>query len=352
MPAIYLKRLPNRPHNWDELIRRFSTKTFFHEAAWLDFLLDKHPSARIDYFAIKLRGTTIGYFCALRKQKFLVAFYPNVWFGTTACQAPVISELENQAEIISALISAARTQRVRMLNLRANWLDPLVMQQLGFKVTTGLSQLCPLPQDELSAWNAMKGTCRTRIRKAEKEGLVAEVVTDAAIVHQFYALYHSTLEAKGLTPTHPIDLFRALMERLTPADRLFAVVVKFEEQVIGVGLYACDERVMYYIEGAADPSSLHLCPNELLHWTAMKAAIGRGIPAFDIGGGPAPNRFSQKFGGGPVKYHECSRSLNLWAYPVMFLYETMRSLGPRIQEAAEAFRSRTGIYLLLTSLLV
>lgn len=258
MSAIHLHRLPNRPHDWDELIRGFPTKTLFHESAWLDFLLDKHPAARVDYFEIKRTGTTIGYFCALRRKKLIFSFYPNVWFGTTAYQAPLISGLESQAEVISALVYAARLGGARMLSLRTDWLDPAVMHRLGFTVTTGSNHICPLPHDETSAWNAMRGTCRTRIRKAEKEGLVAELVTDAAIVDQFYSFYLTTLAAKGLVPTHPVELYRALMKRLALADRFFAVCVKSEEQTIGVGLYAYDERVIYYIDGASDTSSLHL----------------------------------------------------------------------------------------------
>jgi hypothetical protein len=34
----------------------------------------------------------------------------------------------------------------------------------------------------------------------------------------------------------------------------------------------------------------------------MTLAIGRGIPVFNIGGGPLPSRFTQKFGGGFVSY--------------------------------------------------
>ena len=337
MSAIHLVRLPNRPHDWGALIREFTTKTFFQEAAWLDFLLAANPGSRIDYFEIKRGGTTIGYFCALRRRKFIFSFYPNVWFGTTAYQVPLINGIESQADVVSALISASRSARVQTIELRNDWLEPEVMQRLGFRVTTGSTHLCPLPRDEISAWNAMRGTCRTRIRKARKEGLVAEVTTDDAIVDQFYSFYRNTLKAKGLVPAHPIDIYRALVKRLTLADRLIVVCVKFEANIIGVGLYAHDERAMHYLEGASEISSLHLCPNELLHWTAMKTAIGRGIPAFDVGGGPAPSRFSQKFGGDTVTYHEFSKSLNPWIDPAKFLYGSLRRAKNRIRQASVAF---------------
>jgi lipid II:glycine glycyltransferase (peptidoglycan interpeptide bridge formation enzyme) len=59
---------------------------------------------------------------------------------------------------------------------------------------------------------------------------------------------------------------------------------------------------MYFEDSSYEPDFLHLCPNNLLHWTAMKMAIKRGITTFNMGGGPVPSRFTQKFGGSLQPY--------------------------------------------------
>ena len=99
------------------------------------------------------------------------------------------------------------------------------------------------------------------------------------------------------------------MACLTPADRLFSVRVKYQGQVIGAAFYPHDDRSMYYWDGASNPDHLELCPNELLHWTAMREAIRRRVPLLNIGGGPVPSRFTRKFGGEDVPYHIYRRNL-------------------------------------------
>lgn len=56
-------QLPERPTNWDQEIRKFATKTLFHESAWLDFMMLKVPQQRgVKYFEIRQNGTLVGYF--------------------------------------------------------------------------------------------------------------------------------------------------------------------------------------------------------------------------------------------------------------------------------------------------
>ena len=61
--------------------------------------------------------------------------------------------------------------------------------------------------------------------------------------------------------------------------------------------YPHDDQTMYFWDSGYDPAYLHLSPNELLHWTAMKERIARGLSHLNIGGAPRPRLFTRKFGG-------------------------------------------------------
>jgi hypothetical protein len=261
----------------------------------------------------------VGNFCGLLLKKFVFSMYESLWLGTTVYQGPVVNRDVDQAELARALLEIAKRNGLASLKLVNDWMDATVMRQSGFDVTPSVTQVCPLLPDEAAVWKAMKGNCRTRIRKAGKMGLVAEETRDPAIADCFYSFFLKVLAQKGRLPRYAIDFPRKLMACLFPADRLFAVWVKHQGKVIGAAFYAHDERAMYFLDGASDPACLHLCPNELLHWTAMKLAIRRGIPAFNIGGAPAPSRFSRKFGGGLVPFNTYHKSF------VPFL-ETARQL--------------------------
>jgi hypothetical protein len=320
MTVLEIVLLPGRPNEWDRNIRGFATKTLFHESAWLDFVQTIHPLGHLEYFEIRQGGWTAGYFCALRVNK--VMLFPV--YGSPLPEAgmymgPLVSGGVAQAELVQALVRLCRVKRIASLELANDWLDPQLMRRLGFKVSPNVTHICPLARDEASAWAAMRGTCRTRIRKAEKSGLEAEITDDVAIVEDFYRYLTMVLQRKGRWPQYGIERPRSLMACLTPADRLFSVRVRYRGRVIGVAFYPHDERSMYYWDGASDLAHLELCPNELLHWTAMREAIRRRIPLFNIGGGPVPSRFTRKFGGTDAPYHSYRRNF------VPFL-ETARNL--------------------------
>jgi hypothetical protein len=341
MSAIDFVNLPRRPKDWDCAIRNFKTKTLFHESVWIDFTLTARPGWTIDYFEIRRNRRTIGYHCAFRKRRLLISICPNFWFGTSAFHGPLVEDGVNQRELVSALVSSSKNRGVHVLRLRNDWLDPEIMSAHGFQVVTGRNQLCELPGDESLAWASLRGVCRTRIRKGEREGITSEVTQDPLAAERFYALYLNTLRQKGITPSFTLESYRMLLRLLVPADRLFVVCVKRGNDVIGLGFYAYDDRAMYFLDGASDPSLLHLCPNEQLHWVAMKLGIKRGIPLFNIGGGPAPSRFSQKFGGQAVAYHEFSKTLNpalaLWLNACRTGSASVAWVGNAVAASGEAY---------------
>lgn len=319
MSNIEIIPLSGRPEDWDQQIERFATKTLFHESAWLDFVLTGHPSERVEYFEILEDGLPAGLFCALKARRGLFHVYGSPLPGRGMYLGPLVHTEIDQPALVTALIQLCRRNNIARLELAHDWLDPAVMRQCAFTVTSTVTHVCPLGKDEAQVWDAMKGTCRTRIRKAEKAGLVAECTDDPAIVQHFYAFFEAALSRRGLSPPYPISQVSELRERLLSADRLFAVWVSLRGTVVGAGFYPHDDRSMYHWDSASDPAALSSSPNELLHWTAMRLAIARGIPTFDIGGWPAPSRFTQKFGGNLMPYHFYSQTF-------VPLFETGRRL--------------------------
>jgi hypothetical protein len=309
MHALNVVRLPGRPAGWDRNIERYATKTLFHESGWLDFVQTIHPRSRIEYFELRQGGQAAGYFCAVRIKKVMsILVYGSPSPESGMYMGPLVGDGVAQAEVVQALVRACRTNGISCLELANDWLDPQLMRRLGFRVSPNVTHICPLGRDEAAVWAALKGTCRTRIRKAMKSGLQAEITSDGAIVGDFYRFMTLALQRKGLRPQYGIERPRSLMACLTPADRLISVRVRFEGRAIGAAFYPHDTHSMYYWDGASDPAHLDLCPNELLHWTAMQEAIRRGILLFNIGGGPVPSRFTRKFGGGEVPYHSYRRN--------------------------------------------
>ncbi len=313
-----------RPSNWNEEIEKFESKTLFHESVWLDFVQATRPDLAAQYFRIVDSGHTTGYFCAFQKRKAMLRMYGSPFPGTGTSLGPIINRPADFRSLVNALLDLCREEGVSYLEIRNHLLEPEIMQSLGFTSITGAAQICPLPATQVEAWKAMSSNCRQRIRRSESSQLVAELTTDPGAVTWFYTHYVQLLRSKGLTPAYGAEMPALLARHLSREDRLFLVSVKHQGEVIAVGLYPHDQRCMYYWDAAYNPQYVHVSPNELLHWTAMKLAIARGIRTFHIGGEPAPSRFSQKFGGTSVPFYvyqkqmfpmieQCRRAYQFWS---------------------------------------
>ena len=293
---MHLRKLHQRPLEWDNLIKAYSSKNLFHESAWLDFLGDAFPFVSIDYLEIITNKNVVGYFPAVRMTKFLISMYSSPhYFGY---MSPLFDRDVDQAKLLGAVLKYGRDKGISRIDLCNDAIDPAVVMAAGFTQHSNVTHVCPLDGGEKSVWNNMIGTCRTRIRKAEKSGLVVRVAHDPGFIDDFYPLFAKMLVGKGLKPGYNIGQAKALFHRLHAADRLFALRVEYQGKLIGTAFYPHDDRAMYYGDSAYEPDSLQYCPNNLLHWTAIRMAIERKIPEFNMGGGPVPSLFTTKFGGG------------------------------------------------------
>jgi hypothetical protein len=190
------------------------------------------------------------------------------------------------------------------------------MAALGFRERRGVTLETSLGGGESCVWNFMRGTCRTRIRKAVKSGLEGEVTTDPGVVDEFYELFLRTMQWKRMAPEYDVERPRALFRHLMPTNRLLAARIRYRGRVVAVGLYPHDDHAMYVWDEGYDPELLELSPNELMRWIAIKAATASGLRVFRAGGAPHPSRFAQKFGGTLVPYVIHEKIYNLAYAPL------------------------------------
>jgi len=300
-------KLPGRPDDWDTRIRRFDTKTLFHESAWLDHVLTIHPQGRIDYFDIKDGAETVGYHCGLVIRKMGIPIHGSPLGGTgTNFMGPLVPADIDQRAVVQGLARLLGPRHYLHMELSHYWLDRVVMEECGFHVYDSVTHVIPIPDSEEAAWNNMKGTARNRARKAEKNGLIIEEVEDLAIVHHFFEQFIEVYGKQGMSTPFGEDRPQSLFDCLMPAGRLMPLWVKYEDEVIAAGLFPYDEKCIYFWGAASWLKHQKLCPNEFLHWNVIKRAVAKGIPLYNMCGGTS--QFKDKFGGEDVPYVHYSKS--------------------------------------------
>lgn len=161
--------------------------------------------------------------------------------------------------------------------------------------------LCTLPESSATLLASYKPKLRSQIKKAEKNGLQADVRTDAGAIADFYQVYAANMRRLG-SPAHSKRWFEAIHRQYQKGQHQFIVLVQFGDRVVGAGwVLRCGERAV--IPWASTLAQYnHLAPNMLLYWTIQAQLADSGGREFDFGRstyGEGTYRFKQQWGAVP-----------------------------------------------------
>ena len=192
-----------------------------------------------------------------------------------------------------------KTNKARLLEIRE------AGEALG-EAQTDLAEgkvrmLCPLPENSEALFKSYKPKLRSQIRKAEKNGLTAEIRTDIEAVDLFYEVFARNMRRLG-SPVHSQTWFREL--KLAFGDQMLVGLVFLEDLPVGAGivLLARDQACIPWAS-TLDRYN-HLAPNMLLYWTLLGHVCDQGCQMFDFGRstmGEGTYRFKKQWGAKPYE---------------------------------------------------
>jgi serine/alanine adding enzyme len=119
------------------------------------------------------------------------------------------------------------------------------------------------------------------VRRARREGLVAELRRDRDALAAFYRLHAETRSYQGV-PTQPRSFILGL-GRLFDEDLGFVLLVRSEARPVAAAVFLHHARTLIYKYGASDRSALGLRPNNLLFWEAIRWGCEHGFGRLDLG---------------------------------------------------------------------
>lgn len=300
---------------WDEIVAVYPNRELFHRRAWLDYLAESR-GVEIRYWAIRNGGERLGYFCGgiVRKGPFKILGSPLKGWGTNFL-GPVTDDSFVAKPLLSALECLAEEERIDMVELESHSLPEERLLAAGFEPVPDSTFLVSItPNDADTVWNAVEPTCRNRVRKAKKCGLTVEDAPCSQMAREFYSQYADLMRRKHLVPPYPHDYPEKLVAHLAPAEMIFGLRVRDPQgHVLATGLFPHDEKTMYFWGGASWQEGRNLCPNELLHWSAIRRATDCGLRLYNTCG---TGQFKRKFGGKYVvtkRWHKCYSGGARWA---------------------------------------
>jgi FemAB-related protein (PEP-CTERM system-associated) len=145
--------------------------------------------------------------------------------------------------------------------------------------THKVTMLLPLAPTSDEMWSGLDGKVRNQIRKAEKSGLVIESGGDA-LVDEFYTVFARNMRDLG-TPVYSRSLFASIVANFPSAAKVH--IVRLNGQPIACALSYGYGDVVEVPSASSLREHRALCPNHLMYWSIITAAIAEGRKVFDFG---------------------------------------------------------------------
>jgi hypothetical protein len=205
--------------------------------------------------------------------------------------------------------------------------SPLVPQAQGLpelrSVSSGRPTVVLDLTDETSAWDGLKKSCRSQVRKALRNGYTSEVrpavLADLLPGAAFRRLYESTMKRRAADALYFFDdtYYAALLESLG-ADLVLTEVRGREGDVVSSTLLMRHgQRLHSHLTGSV-PDDARMGSNNLMTWSAIQFAVEQGLSQFHLGAGVAGRdsilRFKSTFGGRELHYDVSGLILDEEAY--------------------------------------
>jgi FemAB-related protein (PEP-CTERM system-associated) len=280
---------------WDAFVLACPQATFFHRAGWLTVI--REVFGHDCHFLYAERNGQIEGVLPLAQVKSmlfghaLVGLPFAVYGGVAALTAQAADALEQQAQAIAKQLGAEHLELRNTVRRHHDW--PLQDLYVTFRKEI-------LPEEEANML-AIPRKQRAMVRKGIKNGLLAQIDTDA---ERFFALYADNVHRHG-TPAMPKRYFQALLRSFGPDCEVLTVTDAQGTPLSSVLSFYFREEVLPYYAGDAE-AARELAANDFKYWELMRRACARGLKVFDYGRskqGTGSYAFKKNWGFEPTPLH-------------------------------------------------
>ena len=282
---------------WDALVDRAELGTVYHRSGWLG-VLNECTEARIHRVALEgpaglLAIWPIG---LLRKGPLRIGGSPLPGWNTAYLGPLFTDACEDKADAVRRMYTAPPIRKPAFLATRV--MDTTAdLEPLGFRRTKDFETYeIDLTEPTETLWGNLKGTCRTRIRKGEKNGLDIREEHDDSYLDEFMAMACDVFAKTNKMPPFSKYFLKQVDTRLRARGELLVTSAYYDDKRIASLMIPYDRGTAMYFAGVSLANHLDLAPNNLLHWNTIIIAKSQGVPKYDfISSKGSPGRFKSTF---------------------------------------------------------
>jgi hypothetical protein len=307
----------NTDQAWDDLVDAADHATVYHRSGWLA-ALDATTGAPMRRLVLDSDNGPLALWpiAILRKGPIRVAGSPLPGWNTAYLGPLFLPACSDKAGAVATMMRASPVRRPAFVATRT--MDTGVdLSPLGFRKTREFETFeMDLTLPEQALWDNLKSTCRTRIRKGEKNGLEVREENDEAYIDSFWQMATDVFAKSNQRPPYSLAFLRQIESHLRQRGELLVTSAFLGSERVATLIIPHDQTTAMYFAGGSLASRLDLAPNNLLHWRTMLLCQKRGLKRYDfISNRGSPGRFKATFN--PVErvsavHWESARSALLW----------------------------------------
>lgn len=208
-----------------------------------------------------------------------------------------------------------------------------LFSDLGFRpapihIHAELTWVLDISKSEEALLAGMRKTTRHAVKKAQKEGVRVEIISNPSGLNRFWPLYEATKNRHGFVP-----FSKTFLQAQADVGGYFAIARHGNQDVAGAFLVHFGNTVFYY-HGASLKLSSAIPAAQLLQWESIREAKRRGAFQYNFWGiarDDEPNHpfagitvFKKGFGGYAIDYlhaQDLPLSLGYWK---LWLVDSLR----------------------------
>ena len=277
---------------WAAFAASCTQANIFHHPAWTNLLADCYGFRPFVVAVLDSEGTVrAGLPMMETGSRLLGRRWTSLPF-TDHC-APLYDDSDSLDRLARSLVAVSSDRRTPEIQLRCE-LPPLPDFQPYSRHVLHTAELEPNSDAVLRRIQTMH---RRNVRIAERNGLRVAQGTQRSDVDAFYRLHVETRRRQGV-PVQPRRFFDLLRRNLLEAGFGFVLSVYDDERCLASAIFLHWHGTLTYKFGASATGGLHLRPNDLLFWTAMRWGCENGYALLDLGRTDLENVGLRAFKGG------------------------------------------------------
>jgi FemAB-related protein (PEP-CTERM system-associated) len=272
--------LPSDLH-WNTFVEQQAKDPFYYSQAWLDLLTKLYGYSVIQLTSTNTSGQLTGTLPLCFMQSPLTGRRLVSLPFSDFCQPLAIDEASTN-DLLNQAIQLAREKKVNYLELRTGRDDVLAKRTDLVEGNLYVRWLLPLTTDPEIVWRGFGKPLQRQIKKAQRLDVQIRTAQHREDMEHYYQLHIRTRMRHGM-PAQSRRFFFELWDRFSQSGTMQLLLAEHEKSSIAGIILITSGTTIKYVYGASDECYLHLAPNKLLLWTAIRWGCTHGYQTLDFG---------------------------------------------------------------------